>query len=590
MPEKNQPSSEKVSEKKSAEKAGAEKKSAEKAAAESSSAEKTAASAGKPEGKLARAVLPTPPLPSDKPEKKEPKAPEGGEEKSAGESPASEVLAARSKKDLAADMEDKRLRDNIGKQHQREYISPEHIKRSRFSLRSWLLGNPVRLIAVSFAFTIFLGSLLLCLPGASASGEATDYSTALFTSTSAVCVTGLVLQDTGTYWSPFGHAVIITLIQIGGIGLITIVAAFFSITRKKINLKALRAVQDSLGSDSAKEVYRLVRHVLAVTFSVEFLGGLILSLRYLKYMPAGRAFYAGMFQGVSAFCNAGFDVLGPEFGRYASLSGLQQDPVILLTTAFLLTFGGLGFVVWMDLWARRHEKRLQFHSRTVLLLTGIILLTGTIGFMLLEWRNTGEQALGTLPLQQKPLAAFFQAATLRTAGFNSINQANLSDASKLLSCLIMFIGAGPVSTGGGMKVTTCAIVAAAWKSNLRGRPEVDLFRHKITPDVVMRAFAIFFMGVVIALGVTFSLSIIERAALAAGKFSTIDLLFETMSALCTVGVTSLQTENLSFWSRIPLILAMYIGRIGPFSFALLISLRSREPENAVLPEGRTFVG
>lgn len=547
------------------------------------------------EERFTRAVLPVEPLPGERARER---AREAGEKKEKGAKDKQEdnvleeeILASRSKKELAAGVEDKRLRDNIGQRHKRNFVSPEAVRLKKgLSFSAWIMANPVRLIAVSFALVILAGALLLMLPFSSAHLNWTDFSTAVFTSTSAVCVTGLVLVDTGTYWSPFGHAVIISLIQIGGIGLITIIGAFFSFSRKKMNLKILRGVQDSIGCDSAAEVYQMVKRVLAVTFIVEFIGGLILSLRYLAYMPAGDAFYCGMFQGISAFCNAGFDLLGPHFGRYASLTLLQQDPVILLVTAFLLTFGGIGFMVWMDLLAWPKTKKLAFHSKAVLLLTGGILLLGTILFMLIEWNNTGELAMGTFPWQERPVAALFQTATLRTAGFNSINQANLRESSKLLSCLIMFVGAAPVSTGGGMKVTTCAIVTAGWRSNMKGKRDVHLFGHKISPDILMRAFVIFFMGIMIAIASTFVLCLTERISLEAGKFTPLDLLFESMSALCTVGVTSLQTENLSFWGRLPLILAMYMGRIGPFSFALLISLRSQKPENVVLPEGETFVG
>lgn len=537
---------------------------------------------------LKRAALPVEPLPKKEHEDETEEAPGAAGEKPGAES---EVLISRKKKELAQPTDDIRLREHIGSQHRRNYVSPAAIEKP-YPLKalSWLLANPVRLIAASFAAVIFLGALLLCLPFASAGGQWTDFSSALFTSVSAVCVTGLIVVDTATYWSSFGHAVIICLIQIGGIGLITIVAAFFSFTKRKMNLKTLRAVQESTGSDSVAEVYRLVRRVLAVTFIVEFLGGLILSLRYMRWMPAGEAFYCGMFQGVSAFCNAGFDLLGARFGAYASLCELGQDPVILLVTAFLLTFGGIGFVVWSDLLDFRRTRKLMFHSKLILGLTFLILLSGTILFTALEYTNQAPQSLGTLGFGDKITAAFFQTATLRTAGFNSISQSALRDSSKILSILIMFIGAGPLSTGGGMKVSTVAIVAAGFKSSLKGRSEARLFRHKAPRGLMTRAFTIFIMGVSIAAASAFALSITERAALAAGKFTSLDLLFESMSALCTVGVTSIQTENISFWGRLPLILAMYIGRIGPFSFALLISLKRQQAENEVLPEARTYVG
>ncbi len=528
-----------------------------------------------------RAILPVEPL--DQKEEKTKHATSKDQEE--------EVLAKLEKPDLTAGTFDQHLRENIGTQHQMGYVSEEQAKLSQgFHLFYWIFANPVRLIAISFAALILLGGLVLTLPIASRSGEWTPFLTGVFTSTSAVCVTGLILQDTGTYWSAFGHGVIITLIQLGGIGLVTVVASFFALSKRKMNIRTLRAVQDATGSDSVAEVYSLAKSVLAITLSFELVGGLILSWRYAQIMPIGNAFYAGMFQGVSAFCNAGFDLLGGFTGRYSSLTGMNGDPIITVTSALLLTFGGMGFVVWLEIFHFRKTRKLSFHSRLVIKLTVAILAIGTVLFLLLEGNNTGELAMGSLPAWQRPFAAFFQTATLRTAGFNSINQNNLRDVSKLLSCLIMYIGASPVSTGGGMKVTTFAIVFATIKSHILGKKAATLGKHQIGHDVFTRAFVIFTMLLVVAFGATFMITVTEREALAAGQFSTLDIMFEVFSALCTVGVTSIQTENLQMLSTIPLMLCMYIGRVGPFSIALLLSMRGQKAENVVLPEGQTFVG
>lgn len=505
--------------------------------------------------------------------------------------PNSEVLASLHKVELAVSVDDAHLIDNIGKQHQVDYISSEQVKLHQgIHPLNWIFANPARLIAVSFAMLILLGGVLLSLPVASNAGVWTSFLTSIFTAASAVCVTGLVLVDTAAYWSVFGHVVIITLIQLGGIGLITVVAAFFSLTKKRMNIKTLRAVQDSTASDSVAEVYSLVKRVLMITLSFEIIGGLILSLRYTRYLPAAKAFYIGMFQGVSAFCNAGFDLMGGWTGEYSSLTALNADPIVTMTTTLLLTFGGMGFIVWIDIFNFRKNRKLMFHSKLVIGLTASIILLGTVLFLILEWSNQGSQAMGTLPTWQKPLAALFQAATLRTAGFNTINQANLRDVSKLLSILIMFVGASPVSTGGGMKTTTVAIVLATLRSNVQGKKEAVLARHKISQEIFTRAFVITIMGMMVVMAVSLLLMITERKALADGLYSAIDLVFESMSAVGTVGVTAVQTENISSWGRIPLIFAMYIGRVGPFSFALLLSMRSQKPENVVLPDGLTFIG
>ncbi len=559
-------------------------KSAEKSGSKTleKSGSKTAAKSGGKTKTYHRAVLPVEPL-----DRRDEKA----HEKPRGDASDEEVLAKLEKPDLTASMDDQHLRENIGTQHQMGYVSEEQAKLSHgVHGLYWVFASPVRLIAISFAALILIGGLLLTLPIASRSGEWTSFLTGIFTSTSAVCVTGLILEDTGTYWSAFGHTVIITLIQLGGIGLVTVVASFFALSKRKMNIRTLRAVQDATGSDSVAEVYSLAKAVVAITLSFELVGGLILSWRYAQFMPIGSAFYAGMFQGVSAFCNAGFDLLGPWTGRYSSMTYMNGDPIITVTSALLLTFGGMGFIVWLEIFKFPKTHKLSFHSKLVLKLTATILIIGTVLFMVLEWSNTGDLAMGTLPVWQRPFAAFFQTATLRTAGFNSINQNNLRDVSKLLSCLVMYIGASPVSTGGGMKTTTFAIVFATIKSNVLGKKAATLNKHQIGHDVFTRAFVIFTLLLVVAFSSTFIITITEREALAAGRFSTLDIMFEVFSALCTVGVTSIQTENLQWLSTIPLMLCMYIGRVGPFSIALLLSMRNQKQENVVLPEGLTFVG
>lgn len=501
------------------------------------------------------------------------------------------VIASTKKVSNSQSQISKNLEHSLGKEHQVEFKTKEKkASLERNSFLQWLIDSPIRLLSFSFLFLILSGALLLMLPFASQSGQWTDFYTTLFTSTSAVCVTGLVLVDTGTYWSRFGQLVIIMLIQFGGLSIITVAAAFFSLTKKKMNHKYMRTVQEATGNDNAAEVYSFVKGLILVTLAFEFIGGCILSWRFSYIMPFKQALFSGFFQAVSAFCNAGFDLLGPVYGEYSSLVYLNSDIFITMTTALLLTFGGIGFIVWLDLFRKKKGQRLSFHSRLVFGITASILAIGTIVFLILEWGNTGELAMGELPIWQRPFAAFFQVATLRTAGFNTISQSNLSQASKLISCIVMFIGAAPLSTGGGMKVTTFAIVGASTVSNLQGKEYVSLFGHKVPKSMFTRSFVIITMGTIVAFIAYLFLLISEAAALKAGKYDSIDLLFETVSALGTVGVTSVQTENISLLGRIPLILAMFIGRVGPFSFALLLSMKSHQQTNAILPEAETFVG
>lgn len=477
------------------------------------------------------------------------------------------------------------------RQHQLKYVSRDFVSHVRAaSWQRWLFASPLRLMVLSFLLLILAGTLLLALPLASQNGQWTDPLTTCFTATSAVCVTGLVLVDTATYWSSFGQVVIILLIQLGGLSLITVVASFYAMARRPLNPKILHAVQDATGSDSLSDVYQLAKQVIVLSLGMEFLGGLILAWRFSRVLPWGRALWAGIFQGISAFCNAGFDLMGTYSGPYSSLTAFSADPILLLTTGLLLTFGGLGFVVWIDLFTWRKTHKLLYHSRLVIRMTLWILAVGTLVFCLLEWTNGADQSMGTLPVWQRPLAALFQTMTLRTAGFNSISQTNLRAASKLFGLVVMYIGAAPVSTGGGMKVTTIAIVVAAMRSMIHGRRVTLLMQRKISRSVFIRAFIISALGLFTFGGVTFILALTENGSILHSSMDLLDYAYETMSALCTVGVTSVQTENVTLLGQIPLMLAMLIGRVGPLSFAIFLSRPQPEEEGQLYPEGETFVG
>ena len=481
----------------------------------------------------------------------------------------------------------------VEKTHDIIYVSKEQLDEPglRESVMK-LFKSPVKTIVISFAFLIIIGAILLSFPFASASGQWTSFFKSLFTSTSAVCVTGLVLVDTGTYWSAFGHVIIISLIQLGGIGLLTIVAAFFRLTKQKVSMNTIRSLQETFGSESLEQVFDLLRFVLRFTFSCELIGGLIISLAYLKYMPVADAFYRGMFQGISAFCNAGFDVMGSQYGEFASLTGINNDPIVLLTTALLLTMGGLGFIVWVDIFDAVKEKRkLKLHSKLVLSVTLGILVIGTILIAAFEWNNMSELAMGTLPDYQKPLAAFFQVATLRTAGFNSINQSTLYQVSMFIGIIIMFIGASPVSTGGGLKTTTFATILADVKANIQGKKNIVIQKRSLNNKLVSKAMVLFVLFVsvaVIAVGLILG---IERSKVQAGQFTSLDIMYEVISALCTVGVTSIQTNKLDSISQLVLIICMFIGRVGPFSIALLVSFKKQEGDDEeIFAEGVSYVG
>ncbi len=458
-------------------------------------------------------------------------------------------------------------------------------------LERWILQSPPRVIVISFALVILLSALLLTLPLASADGKSIGFFNALFTATSATCVTGLIVVDTATQWSAFGQMVIILAIQIGGLGLVTIMSFFVLAAKRRVSLKTMLAMQETTASDNFVDARTLVSRIIAITLAFELLGGLMLTWRYSLRMPLPDALRRGLFQGVSAFCNAGFDLMGDFSGPFSSLTAWSDDPWVLLTTAFLIIFGGMGFIVWNDLLTRpRRKLHLRYHTKLVLKLTVTLLVIGTVLTALLEWNNSGTQALGTLPPGERMLAAFFQSASLRTAGFNSIDQANLTVASKFLGVILMFIGAGPASTGGGIKATTFAVVLAAAIANVRGQEDVILYKRRIDRSIYMRALVIMMLGISVLVSGSFLLAVFEQHRLLAGDFSFIDLMYEVISGFATVGVTSTPTYSLTTASRFVLIACMFLGRVGPASFAMGLTLQHRGSAEKVAPEGKTYVG
>lgn len=465
------------------------------------------------------------------------------------------------------------------------------IKNQKTPFLRWVNARPGRVIASSFLLLILIGTVLLVMPFATRSGRSIGLLQALFTATSATCVTGLVTVDTATHWSLFGKIVIVALIQIGGLGLVTITSFFYTFMRRKATLKTMVAAQESTANFSFADVMRLVRKIVLITFTTEMIGGLILSWRLAGRFGLAKGIGIGFFHAISAFCNAGFDLMGDTAaGPFSSLTSLQDDPFVMITIACLIIFGGLGFVVWSNLIEYRRERKLSFHSRIVLLLTGILLLTGTVFFYLAERGNTSPMALGSLPEWQQPVAAFFQSLTPRTAGFNSIDQANLTDSSKFMTILFMFIGAAPGSTAGGIKLTTFAIVCATILSDIQGRNNIVLLRHRLARETATRAFVIVGLALSIVLLITMLLTFFERDALARGSFSFLDLLFETTSAFGTVGLSAVGTPALRPVSWAILIPVMYLGRIGPASFAISLAMQRSPHKEPVHPEGRTLVG
>lgn len=477
------------------------------------------------------------------------------------------------------------------------------VHKSKSSSNTRLLNiNPTRLIVSSFAATILVGALLLTLPIATVSGQSAGFLKALFTSTSCVCVTGLIVEDTATFWSTFGKWVIILLIQIGGLGIVTITSFFYSFLRRKASLKTLVIAQESTANFSFNDVFTLVRKIIAITFVTEAIGAIILSWRFSLRYGVFQGIAKGCFQAVSAYCNAGFDLhgdtiapgmlaIGATDGKFSSLIAWNNDPIVILTTGFLIIFGGLGFLVWSEILSFRKTGKLNFHAKVVLAMTGILLVGGTLAFLATEWNNTlHPYSLGSLPVWQRPVAAFFQSVTPRTAGFNSIDQASLYDTSKFITVVLMFIGAAPGSTGGGVKITTFAVIVATILSDVMGHDEILLSRHRLSRETFTRALAVLGLGLMIVVTATMTMGYIEVQALEAGKFSFLDLVFEATSAFGTVGLTSAGTPGLHPGSWMVLIPAMYLGRVGPASFAISLAMRSIKKRDIVHPEGKLLIG
>ena len=441
--------------------------------------------------------------------------------------------------------------------------------------------HAARVLISFFLLVIFLGSVLLSLPVSSRNGESCGAMTAVFTATSATCVTGLSLVDSYSQWSAFGQVVLLGLIQIGGLGYMAFVSVFYFLLRRRIGLRERLVLQQAMALDELKGVVRLVRLMLAGTFLVEGTGALILTLRFLMEYPLKKALWLGVFHAVSAFCNAGFDILG-FITPGASLVAYRGDVAINLTLTALIVIGGLGFFVWNDLlMLRQKNHRLSVHTRLVLWTTGILLMGGTLAILALEWNNPAT--LGGLPVGKKILAAFFQSGTTRTAGFAAVDQGSLTGSGKLVSMLLMLVGGSSGSTAGGIKTVSVALLFLMSYSVLRNHKETVLFGRRISQQQMASAASIALL--VSGLGLMGGMILSATNGLALS-----DCMYEAISAICTVGLSTGITAGLNLGSKILLIIYMFFGRVGimTISFAFMTKI---PPDNAVRhPEARVLIG
>ena len=418
--------------------------------------------------------------------------------------------------------------------------------------------SPMQIIALSFVLIIALGTFLLTRPIASRDGQSCPLLPALFTATSATCVTGLTPFDTWTQWSGFGQGVLLCLIEIGGLGFMSMATLFIFLLRRRIGLKQRMLMAQALSLNDMNGVVRLQKTVLLGSLSVEGLGALILTVHFLPRFGLGKSLWLGVFHSVSAFCNAGFDIFGfLEPG--ASLGQFQNDPVVLLTLGVLVIVGGLGFLVWEELAERKPFRKCSVYCRLVLATTLVLLLAGWALTCLLEWNN--PQTLGGMPVWQKLLGGLFQSITLRTAGFAAIDQAKLTEGGKAVSILFMLIGGSSGSTAGGLKTVTFVVLALFLLARLRGRGTVCAFRRTIPDSQVLDAMTIATAMVLLSFfGAVF--------ICATSPVGFTNALYETVSALATVGLTAGTTGSLSVPAQCLIILYMYFGRVGVLTISL----------------------
>ena len=436
-------------------------------------------------------------------------------------------------------------------------------------------------IALGFLIIILTGAVLLTLPVSARSGEPTDFLDALFTATSATCVTGLVTVGTATHWSGFGQVVILLLIQIGGLGFMSLASIASFLTRRTITLRERMVMSAGLNLTENAGIVRLTRRVLLGTFAFEGAGAVLLATRFIPRVGLWQGIKMGVFHSVSAFCNAGFDLVGTPENPFASLTGYADDLIVNLTIMTLIVIGGLGFFVWGDIWDKRRFRRLRLHTKLVLVTTTLLLCAGFVLTLLFEWSN--PQTLGAMPTQDKLLAAAFQSVTLRTAGFNTIDQAALTGPSQAVACLLMMIGGSPGSTAGGIKTVTAAVLVLSAISALRGRMTVSAFGRTIVSRSIMNAVTMMIVGGTLSLTGACVISYVESAPFGA-------CLFEAVSAFATVGLSMGLTPTLHTLSHLILILLMYLGRVGVLTLGVAVLMRHREPPKMQYPDADVMVG
>ena len=429
----------------------------------------------------------------------------------------------------------------------------------------WYRFSRVQIIALGFFIVIGCGTLLLMLPFATKGPENATFTQALFTATSASCVTGLILKDTFTYWTIFGQVVIIVLIQLGGLGFMTMATIFLSFMRKNVGLGKRELMVESINANHVGGIVPLTKMIFKYTVIFELSGALLLSTRFIPDFGIKRGIYYSIFHSISAFCNAGFDLMG-IYEPFSSLVPYYNDVIVNITIMLLITIGGLGFLVWADIRQNGLSfKRYCLHTKIVLTTSAILTFGGAILFFILEFNNTGAN----ISMGAKILTSFFNSVTARTAGFNTVNTAQLTNASKMLTSFLMLIGGSSGSTAGGVKTTTIAVIVIFSINSIKHNQHTTVFRRSLNDDCLKKAVSVFTLNAFLALAGAFVIS-------ALNDFPLVDIVYETFSAIGTVGLTTGITSQLCMVSWYILIFLMYCGRVGSVGFAsALLEKRAR---------------
>ncbi|WP_343349123.1 TrkH family potassium uptake protein [Terrisporobacter petrolearius] len=443
--------------------------------------------------------------------------------------------------------------------------------------------EPAQVMVIGFGVVILFGGLILNLPIAAKSGKSVGLLNALFTSTSAVCVTGLVVVDTSTYWNEFGQLVIISLIQIGGLGFMTMATMFSLLTGKKINLRERLLIQESLNQRDLSGLVKLTRYIIMMTFAIEGTGALLLSMVFIPKLGLIKGIWYSIFHSISAFCNAGFDLMGPISGEYSSLMYYVDNSLINLVICGLIILGGIGFPVLLDVINNKKYSKLNVHSKIVINTTAILIAIGFLFIFIVEFNNKGS--LGGLNMKEKLLSSLFQSVTLRTAGYSTIDLTLLKESTLFLMIILMLIGASPASTGGGLKTTTVATLFLTVKSFILGKEDIEVYQRRISSTTVRKSLGIFFIGVFVALFGTLMLTIVSPG------FSLLESAFEVVSAFATVGLSLGGSPTLTALGKIIIMLLMFSGRVGSLTIFIALLSRSKKIKSKVrYAEGKIIVG